>query len=220
MKQLFAPFLFLICGWILGFLQFIRELIHAHFIRKKIKIEKGNAPPVATVAAPPTIEASPSDPDMSSNPILATRSNLRVKSKIPVNKTNLPVSTAAPPAIESPPSDYDISSPVVVKKSNPPVITPTPVISQAPLNESPLVVIDISNDPETDSHNEEMVVKTVVTIADAHQQPKEEKVNGTKSKNTQPKPVTTKEPLTVLDVTVAEMSSKDPDATSTPYEVK
>ena len=99
-----------------------------------------------------------------------------------------PVPTVAPPTIEAPPpSNYDISSPVVVKKSNPRVIKP-PVIAAALSIKPPLVVIDISNDPETDSHNEKMESKSVATVADVdHQQPKE-KATGTKSK-IQPKTV-------------------------------
>ena len=162
-------------------------MIHAHFIRKKIKIEKENALPVAT-AAPRAIGSSPSDPDPTSHSVPAKKSNPAVKPKIPVNKSNPLVPTAASAAIESPPSDYDISSPVLVKKSNPRVIKPTPFLAAPAIKELPPVVIDISNDPKTESLTEEMELKSVVKITDVHQQPKE-KVTGTKSK-VQAKPTT------------------------------
>ena len=161
-------------------------MIHAHFIRKKIKIEKENALPVAT-AAPRAIGSSPSDPDPTSHSVPAKKSNPAVKPKIPVNKSNPLVPTAASAAIESPPSDYDISSPVLVKKSNPRVKPSTPVIAAAPSTKPP-PVIDISNDPKTESLTEEMELKSVVKITGVHQQPKE-KVTGTKSK-VQAKPTT------------------------------
>ena len=180
LKQLFVPFLFLICGWILGILQFLREKMHAHFRRQRM-IEQEKAPPIAT-AAPPAIEAPLSITDIEMEP--ETAPEIPKQSRIDliartVSETPPVATPVAPTAIESPPSDYDISSPVVVKKSNPPVKPktsatklppsdpdttshPVPttksnsVITALPSIKPPPVVIDISNDSETDSDNEEI----------------------------------------------------------------
>ena len=190
LKQLFVPFLFLICGWILGILQFLREKMHAHFRRQRIEIQQRNVPVV-----PPVIEVPLTITDIEMEP--ETAPEIPKQSRIDliartVSETPPVATPVAPTAIESPPSDYDISSPVVVKKSNPPVkpktsatklppsdpnttshpvpttksIAPvnpsTPVITALPSNASPLdplAIIDISNESETDSDDEEIELK-------------------------------------------------------------
>ena len=247
LKQLFVPFLFLICGWILGILQFLREKMHAHFRRQRM-IEQEKAPPIAT-AAPPAIEAPLSITDIEMEP--ETAPEIPKQSRIDliartVSETPPVATPVAPTAIESPPSDYDISSPVVVKKSNPPVkpktsatklppsdpdttshpvpttksIAPvnpsTPVITALPSNASPLdplAIIDISSDPETDSDDEEIELKTVVTIVDVHQQPKEEKATDTKS-IIQPKLVAPASPPVKKTETAFESPPTDSDSDS------
>ena len=201
LKQLFVPFLFLICGWILGILQFLREKMHAHFRRQRIEIQQRNVPVV-----PPVIEVPLTITDISSRPIPA-KSILIIKSEI-AKKSNPPVKPNIPPT-KSPASNPNIvsSRPVLTNKSDPPVqrkivkiqsnpsvkpktakkskpvIKPTLLIAApAAISEPALVVIDISSDPETESHNEEMELKTVARIVDVHQQPPKEKATGTKPK--------------------------------------
>ena len=162
--------------------------MHAHF-RRQWMIEQERTHPIVN-ATLPAIESPPSDPDKTSHPVPATKSNPPVKPKIPVKKLKPRVIKPTPliPAAlsnDSPLVVIDISSPVVVKKSNPRVKPSTPVIAAAPSTKPP-PVIDISNDKETESHNEEMELKTVVTIADVHQQAPKEKATGTKPKIRKP----------------------------------
>ena len=184
LKQLFIPFLFLICGWILGFLQFLREKMHAHF-RCQMITEQENAHPITT-SVPPVIEAPLIITDIEIEPEVAHE--IPKLSGIDLSVRNDPETPPVATPTESPPSDPNTTShPGPTTKSIPLVNPSNSLVTALPSNESPLAVIDISNDPETESHNEEMELKTVVTIADIHQQPKE-KATGTKPKS-QPKSV-------------------------------
>ena len=154
--------------------------MRAHFRRQWI-IQERNAPPIAT-AASPAIEAPPSDPDMSSRPVPAKKLKPRVI-KPPTPLISAALSNDLPLVV------IDISSPVVAKKSNPRVIKPTPAIpaTVSSSKESPLVVIDISNDPETVSDDE-----TILTIAETHQHL--ETTPKSKINKPQTAPDTTREP--------------------------
>ena len=61
LKQLSVPFVILICGWLLAFFQFLRELMHAHFERQMMN-QVESAPP-AVITAEVVV-----DPDTGSHP--------------------------------------------------------------------------------------------------------------------------------------------------------
>ena len=138
--------------------------MHAHFRRQRIEIQQRNVPVV-----PPVIEVPLTITDIEMEPEVAHEIRKLPGIDLPVRTvTETPpvaASSTASPAVESPPSDPDTTShPVPTTKSNS-VITALPSIKPPP------VVIDISNDSETDSDNEEMKLKTVATIADIHPHP-------------------------------------------------
>lgn len=94
------------------------------------------------------------------NPKIAiTKSKPHVKPKIPATK--------AIPTVKIPAN----------KSKHPVKPTTVGLITAASSIKPSLVVIDISKDRETDSHNQEIKLKSVVTIAEIHHQPKEKATN-------------------------------------------
>ena len=63
LKQLFIPFVILICGWLLAFFQFLRELMQAHFERQMMT---NQVDPASVVNHQVLLESN--DPDRSSHP--------------------------------------------------------------------------------------------------------------------------------------------------------
>ena len=110
LKQLFVPFAMLIGGWILGFLQFLREKMHAYFRRQWIKEQENAATPV-----PPAIQPPPSVVNKSSRPVPTKKSKPSVKREITANKSKRPIKSkstrvvTAAPLTESSPVAINIS---------------------------------------------------------------------------------------------------------------
>ena len=79
LKQLFVPFMILICGLLLAFIQFLRELMHAHFEKQK------NSAPVSTVKS---IEV-PTETNVSNQSKTNTviESNFKSNQDIPLSTT-------------------------------------------------------------------------------------------------------------------------------------
>jgi len=73
LKQLFIPFVILLCGWLLAFFQFLRELMHAHF-DKQMMNQVNSVPPVVTPTAEVVV-----DPDTGSPPAEPIIENLESK---------------------------------------------------------------------------------------------------------------------------------------------
>ena len=110
LKQLFVPFVILICGWLLAFFQFLRELMHAH-IKRQMMNQIRSVPAVTTAEV--AVESPPIDPDTSSHS-------------------------------ESTQSEHSES------KLVPAVVA----IIMETIIESPLVVVDISNDSNKEDEDE------------------------------------------------------------------
>ena len=169
LKQLFVPFAILIGGWILGFLQFLREKMHAYFRRQWIKEQKNAAAPV-----PPAIQPPPSVPDISNRPVPPNKSKPPVKPKIaakskPVVKSIRVISAAPvlPPVVikisGDPKYDSDgngkleLETVVTIvdihqqqKKDTKSMIQPkiaAPVIKIEPTG----IVVDVNNEPDVTS---------------------------------------------------------------------
>ena len=106
LKQLFVPFVILICGWLLAFFQFLRELMHAHFERQMMN-QVDFAPPAVITADEGVVDES-TDTDPSSSQSEKIAENFESKA---VPTADAPVITIVTVAVrESPLVVVDISS--------------------------------------------------------------------------------------------------------------
>ena len=106
LKQLFIPFVILICGLLLAFFQFLRELMHAHFERQMMN-QVDSAPTAVTTADEGVVdESTDTDPSSSQSEKIAKDFELKA-----VPTADAPVVTMVTVAVrESPLVVVDISS--------------------------------------------------------------------------------------------------------------
>ena len=103
LKQLSVPFVILICGWLLAFFQFLRELMHAHFERQMMN--QVNPAPTAVTTAEVVVESPPTDPDTNSHPAESSQSIIEnakpklVCAEAPVIHVGLAVTVVESPLI-------------------------------------------------------------------------------------------------------------------------
>ena len=213
LQQLFIPFLFLICGYLLAFFQFLRELMHGHF-RRQMMIEQENAARDTNAAL--SIDMPPSNPDISSHPITAA------KSTKPTDRPTLEKTAA--PTVEPLEIVVDIDHAATV-------IEPTVIIGP----KTTLKGSDSKTGPAATTP--EIELKTFVVEVDIHQAPatksiieKKKTFSVKKELSTKPKvneaiiekkkTVSAKKELSTKPAIGVNDISNDPDVSSKPYEIK